>query len=119
MFSLFRKRTEMPKKEKPVRKGPKYIYKPNENAMSFRVEYREGLGYVYPGWSKKLLFKIEEDKILSAADESIKYIIIGRDVYDAAGEQILLRISGERLLSPNGKELLYEMRDSITVQGTL
>ena len=118
MFSIFKKRTDKSiQKARDVR--PRYIYKPNENAMAFRLEYREDLCFVYPGWSKTVLFKIEGDKIYSAADEKLQYIIIGKDVFDAAGEKRCLSISDRAVYDASGKILRYELRDSITVQGTL
>ena len=117
MFSIFKK-SSAPKSEKPKRKGPLYIYKPYENAMSFRVEFRGKTGYVYPGWSKTLLFKIEGDKVYSASDEGLSFIIKGRDIYGPSGEELMFRIAGGAVYS-RSRELLYEIRDSIKVQGTL
>ena len=117
MFKLFSRKE---KKESPPRKNSaKYIYKPYENAMAYRVEHREGVAYVYPGWSRSPLFKIEGEKIYPTAEENPVYIIIGRDVFNADCDKKVCIISGSRVLDPGGKKILYEIRDSITVQGTL
>ena len=79
MFGLFSKKEK--KEPKPKGKGPRYIYRPYENAMSFRVEYREGLGYVYPGWGKSALFIIEGDKIYAPGAAEPSYIIIGKQYF--------------------------------------
>ena len=118
MFSIFKKKTDKPA-EKPRDVRPRYVYKPNENAMAFRLEYREGGVLVYPGWSKALLFKIEGDRIYCAADDKLQYIIIGNDIYDAAGEKLLFRTIASEIYRAGDNKAAYELRSSITVQGTL
>ena len=75
MFKLF---SSKEKKEKPKLRGPQYIYKPFENALSYRVEHREDKSYVYPGWSKSFLYIIEGDKMFRAGEDEPFYIIIGK-----------------------------------------
>ena len=110
------------KKEKTIPKAksqqPKYIYRPFENAMACRVEYREGAGWIYPGWGKGLLFKIEGDRICSPSGE-LCYIIIEGRVYDSAGEKVLYRIAGNEVYAPGVREPVYLIKDSIRVQGTI
>ena len=117
MFKLFSRKE---KKEAPPRKNSaKYIYKPYENAMAFRVEYREAVAYIYRGWAKSWIYRLEDNKIYAAGSEEASYIIIGRDVFNADCDKKVCIISGSRVLDPGGKKILYEIRDSITVQGTL
>lgn len=116
MFSLFRKKE--PKNEKPSAKRARYIYKPYENAMAFRVEFREDRAYVYPGWSKGLAYTVEGENICSAAGELL-YIIIEKKIYDAAGEKLLYFIRGNEIYKAGKADAIYQIRDSITVQGTL
>ena len=117
MFGLFSKKE---KKAPALRAGTaRYIYRPYENAMSFRVEYREGLGYVYPGWGKNILFIIEGEKISAPGAHTPSYIIIGNKLCAADGETPVLRISGSELYAPGGREPKYVIRDSIRVQGTI
>ena len=116
MFKLFSKKE---KKEKPKFRGPQYIYKPLENALSFRVEHRADKSYVYPGWSKSFLYIIEEGKIFRAGEDEPSYIIIGKGVYDASGEKLVCRVGSDALYSPKTNEVLYLVKDSISVQGTL
>lgn len=119
MFSLFKKKEKSTVKKKAGKTGPKYVYKPNENVLAFRIDYREEQIWVYSGWSKNPLFKIEEGKIYSAADEKLSYIIIGRDIYDAEGVKLMFRVSGSLVYAANSKNPLYELQDSIRVQGTI
>ena len=116
MFKLFSKKE---KKEKPEFRRPQYIYRPFENALSYRVEHRENKSYVYPGWGKSFLFIIEEDKIYRAGEDMPSYIIIGRGIHDAAGEKLLYRLGAAAVYSPNGRDVLFHIKDSISVQGTL
>ncbi len=116
MFKLFSKKE---KNEKPRFKGPLYIYKPFENALSYRVEFREALRLVYPGWSKSFLFKIEEDKIYRAGEDVASYIIIGKGIYDAVGEKLLYKLTSDAVYSPSSREAIFHIRDSIRVQGSL
>jgi len=116
MFSLFSKKE---KKAKPRFKGPKYIYRPFENTLSYRVEFREEGSFVYPGWGKSFLFKIEEDKIYRAGEEEPSYIIIGKGIYDAAGEKLIYKLASDAVYSPSARDPLFVIRESIQVQGTL
>jgi hypothetical protein len=107
------------KKDGAARPGSaRYIYRPYENAMSWRVEFRQGEGYVYSGWSKSFLFKIEEGKIYSAADE-LAYLINGNKIENAAADKTLYIIRGNEVFAAGGREAEYVIKNSITVQGTL
>lgn len=116
IFGLFSRGEK--KEAVPKGRTARYIYKPYENAMSWRVEFRQDAGYVYPGWSKSFLFKIEGDKICSAAGELI-YIKIGNKIVKAADEKPMYILRGNELYAPGGAEPKYVIKDSITVQGTL
>ncbi len=116
MFNLLSKKE---KKAKPRFKGPKYIYKPFENALSYRVEFRDGASFVYPGWGKSFLFKIEEDKIYRTGEELPSYIIIGKGIYDTAGEKLIYKLTSDAVYSTGSREALFHIRESIQVQGTL
>ena len=116
MFRLF---STKEKKEKPKLRGPQYIYKPFENALSYRVEHREDKSYVYPGWSKSFLYIIEGDKIFCVGEDEPFYIIIGKGIYDASGERLIYRLGSEAVYSQKSNEVLYVVRNSISVQGTL
>ena len=106
------------KEQRPKGKAPQYVYKPYENAMLCRVEYRGNLGYIYPGWSKSFLFKIEEDKIYTAAGE-LSYIINGNKIVKASDESVQYLLRGNEVFAPGGREAKYIIKNSITVQGTL
>lgn len=116
IFKLFgsKERAHKP----PKAKQPKYIYKPYENSMAYRVEFREGAGYVYPGWGKAFLFKIEGEKILSP-EGGIQYVTIGDRVLDAAGEKLICLVRGNEIYFPGKREPDYVIKDSIRVQGTI
>ena len=116
MFKLFSKKEKV---EKPRRKGPQYIYKPFENALSFRVEHREDKSFVYQGWSKSYYYIIEDGRVYRAGSEAPVYIIIGKGVYDAAGEKLIYKIGPDAVYLPAGGEPKYLIKDSIYVQGTL
>ena len=116
MFKLF---TKKEKKEKPRFKAPQYIYKPLENALSYRVEHRDGKSYVYQGWSKSFYYIIEEGSIYRAGSETPTYIIIGKEIYDASGEKLIYRLSSDAVYLPGGREPKFLIKDSIYVQGTL
>jgi len=119
MLFQFKKKANKNREKKPGNSLPKYVYKPGENVLAFRVEYREDATYVYPGWAKIFVYRIEGDKIYPAGAETPSYIIIEKDVYDAAGEKLLFRAVGSELYSTAFKKTVYELRDSIRVQGTL
>lgn len=116
MFKLF---SSKEKKERPKLCGPQYIYKPFENALSYRVEHREDKNYVYPGWSKSFLYIIEGDKIFRAGEDKPFYTIIGKGIYDASGQRMVYRLGSDAVYSPKSNEVLYVVRNSISVQGTL
>ena len=117
MFSWFRK--DKTKSEKPKSSSTRYIYKPYENAMAFRVEYRDAVTYVYRGWSKSRVYRLEDNKIYTAGSEEASYIIIGNKVCNFSGEEILYRIAGDSIYRASEKEACYIIKSSITVQGTL
>ena len=119
MFSLFKKKEKSIVKEKPGKTGPKYVYKPNENVLAFRIDYREDCTWIYPGWSKNVLFKIEGEKIYTVADEKLSYIIIGKDIYDAEGVCLKFRVAGGLVYAAGSKNPLYELQENIRVQGTI
>ena len=116
MFKLFSKKEKAAKT--PRAQLPKYIYKPYENSMAYRVEFREGAGFVYPGWGKSFLFKIEGDKIYSAEGQLLYIIIEGR-LMDASGEKLICRVVRNEIYFPGKREPDYLIKDSIRVQGTI
>lgn len=115
MFFLSRKKKE-PRPEKNFR--PRYIYKPGENAMAFRLEYRDDASYVYPGWGKHFLYKISGNCIFRAGEEEPSYIIIGKNIC-APDSKPLWCVEGGLVYRAGEHRPSYELRDSITVQGTL
>ncbi len=116
MFKLFSKKE---KREKPSFRGPQYVYRPYETALSYRVEHRDALRFVYPGWSKSCLYKIENDKIYKAGEEVPSYIIIGKGIYGPDGEKLIYRLGSDAVYAPAAREPLFLVRDSVLVQGTL
>ena len=116
MFSIFKKKERAPRP--PKAQQPKYIYRPYENSMAYRVEFREGAGFVYPGWGKSFLFKIEGDKIYSAEGQ-LRYIIIESRLMDASGEKLICRVLRNEIYFPGKREPDYLIKDSIRVQGTI
>lgn len=116
MFKLFAKKE---KKAKPAVKSPLYIYRPNENALSYRVSFKDDKAYVYPGWGKSFLYIIEGDKIFRAGEVEPSYVIIGKDVCEAAGEKPVYRIASDALYIPGEREPHFVIKTSISVQGTL
>ena len=116
MFTIFKKKERVPRP--PKAKQPKYIYKPYENTMAYRVEYREDAGYVYPGWGKAFLFKIEGERICSPEGET-QYVTIGDRVLDAAGEKLICLVRGNEIYFPGKRAPDYLIKDSIRVQGTI
>ena len=116
MFAIFRRKEKTPKP--PKAKQPRYIYKPYENSMAYRVEFREDVGYIYSGWSKSFLFKIEGERICSPEGET-KYIIIEDRLMDASGEKLICRIVRNEIYFPGKREPDYLIKDSIRVQGTI
>jgi len=117
MFGLFSKKEKRAPKP-PKAKQPKYIYKPYENTMSYRVEFREGAGYIYPGWGKAFLFKIEGDRICTSEGE-LQYIIIEDRLMDAEAEKLICRVRGNEVWFPGKREPDFIIKDSIRVQGTI
>lgn len=117
MFTIFKKKERKPKP--PKAKQPKYIYKPYENAMAFRVEFRETAAYIYRGWSKSWVYRLEDNKIYTAGSEEASYIIIGNKVCNFSGEETLYRIVGDSIYRASEREACYIIKSSITVQGTL
>ena len=109
-------------KSKPrpaAKKSALYIYKPYENAMAWRVEFRGEAAYIYSGWSKNWLYRMEEDKIYAAGKEEASYITIGNKVFDASGEKILYRIEGENIYKGSERAASLVIKSSIRVQGTI
>lgn len=117
MFSWFKK--ERTKSEKPKSSSTRYIYKPYENAMAFRVEFRETAAYIYRGWSKSWVYRLEDNKIYTAGSEEASYIIIGNKVCKPSGEESMYRITGDSIYKASEREACYIIKSSITVQGTL
>ena len=117
MFSWFKK--ERTKSEKPKSSSTRYIYKPYENAMTFRVEFRETAAYIYRGWSKSWVYRLEDNKIYTAGSEEASYFIIGNKVCNFSGEETLCRIVGDSIYRASEREACYIIKSSITVQGTL
>ena len=117
MFSWFKK--ERTKSENPKSSSTRYIYKPYENAMAFRVEFRETAAYIYRGWSKSWVYRLEDHKIYTAGSEEASYIIIGNKVCNFSGEETLYRIVGDSIYRASEREAYYIIKSSITVQGTL
>ena len=108
MFSWFKK--ERTKSEKPKSSSTRYIYKPYENSIAYRVEYREDAGYVYPGWGKAFLFKIEGERICSPEGVT-QYVTIGDKVLDAAGEKLICLLRGNEIYFPGKREPDYVIKD--------
>lgn len=117
MFSWFKK--DKTKSEKPKSGSTRYIYKPYENAMAFRVEYREAAAYIYRGWAKSWIYRLEDNKIYAAGSEEASYIIIGNKVCKPSGEESMYRITGDSIYKASEREACYIIKSSITVQGTL
>ena len=116
MFKLFAKKD---KKPKATFRGPQYIYRPMENALSYRVEHRDSVRYVYPGWSKSFLFKIEEGKIYRAGEDEPYYIIIGKGIYEPDGEKLVYKLMSDAIYRSNSREPEFVIKNSINVQGTI
>ena len=117
-MSFFRVFSQKEKETKPKGRAPQYVYKPYENELVCRVEFRADGGYIFPGWSKSFLFKIEEDKIYSSAGE-LSYIIIGNKIVKASDESVLYLLRANEVFAPGGREAKYVIKNSIRVQGTL
>ena len=118
IFNFFSRGEKKEKEAKPKGKAPQYVYKPYETQLVCRVEFREDGGYIFPGWSKSFLFKIEEDKIYSAEGE-LSYIIIGNKIVKASDGSVLYLLRANEVFAPGGREAKYVIKNSIRVQGTL
>ena len=118
MFSWFKKEKKS-ESRKPRSGSTRYIYKPYENAMAFRVEYREAVAYIYRGWAKSWIYRLEDNKIYAAGSEEASYIVIGNKVCNFSGEESLYRITGDSIYKASEREACYIIKSSITVQGTL
>ena len=108
MFSWFKK--ERTKSEKPKSSSTRYIYKPYENAMAFRVEFRETAAYIYRGWSKSWAYRLEDNKIYTAGSEEVSYIIIGNKVCNFSGEETLPHSGGQHIQGIGKRGLLYNQK---------
>lgn len=114
-----------PDKDKPEdalpapRKSALYIYRPDENAMAFRVEHRTDAAYVYRGWSKGWVYKLAEDRIWAAGEEKASYIIIEDKICEAGSGKTLYKIAGDRIFRPGDREACFIIKKTITVQGTI